>query len=62
MDLSPHGRHDRMPPKNPWYLITSDEIDIIKESLQGTGASLFISEDRIGKILQLLDDVRDRRP
>jgi hypothetical protein len=51
-----------MPPKNPWYLITSDEIDIIKESLQGTGASLFISEDRIGKILRLLDDVRDRRP
>ena len=36
-----------MPPKNPWYLITSDEIDTIRESLQMTaGAAPFTRREQ----------------
>jgi hypothetical protein len=52
-----------MPPKNPWYLITSDEIDTIREYLQGmSGAQPGVRKDRAGEVLLLLDHVRERRP
>jgi len=52
-----------MPPKNPWYLITSDEIDTIRGYLQGTaGEQPAVREDLAGEVLQLLDHVRERRP
>lgn len=50
-----------MPTNNPWYLITSDEIDTIKGCLHACGEPS-AREDRVGEILQLLDVVRDRRP
>ena len=52
-----------MPPKNPWYLITSDEIDTIRGYLQDTaGGQSAVREDRAGEVLNLLDHVRKRRP
>ena len=52
-----------MPPRNPWYLITSDEIDTIREYLLGAaGAAHGAHEDPVVEIIQLLDHVRERRP
>ena len=52
-----------MPPKNLWYLITSDEIDAIRKSLQDmAGAVPFIGRNRTREVIQHPDTVRDRRP
>jgi hypothetical protein len=52
-----------MPPKNPWYLITSDEIDTIKRYMQSTAGGIpDPRENRVVEVLQLIDRIRDRQP
>jgi len=52
-----------MPPKNPWFLITLDEIDEIQNRLIPEKPVLFRTpqNNRVREIHEILRKVRERR-
>lgn len=49
--------------KNPWFLITADEIATVEDTLRDLRVDISdISPTRLNVIIEILNEVQDRQP